>query len=139
LVLTKIPERAAAIASQLIWTDYIKLGTSIAQVRDYPMIDDLRRTPAKVKFISAEPLLEDLPSLNLDCIDAVIIGGESGSQSRICEPLWIRHLIGQCYIQDVKVFMKQFGSVVAKQKGLIDKKGGDMNEWPSMYRIRQDF
>lgn len=139
LVLTKRPGRAAQLASHLIWTDNIKLGTSVAQVRDYPMIDDLRKTPALIKFVSAEPLLEDLPGIDLDGIDAVIIGGESGPGSRPCETQWVRHLFGECYVQDTKVFMKQWGSVKASQNRLRDPKGGDMNEWPPMYRVRQTF
>ena len=77
-ILTKRSERLAAIAGALNWTDNICVGVSAEDERVIPRIDNLRRVPARVRFLSLEPLIGPLPNLKLDGIHWVIAGGESG-------------------------------------------------------------
>lgn len=74
-----------------------------------PRIDLLRRTPACVRFLSIEPLLEDLGTLNLRGIHWVIVGGESGPKSRPMKPDWVISIMNQCREQGVPFFFKQWG------------------------------
>ena len=84
-VLTKRPERAARLASELQWTENIWMGTSVENMEVARRVDALRQIPARVHFISAEPLLGPLDGINLDDIEWVIGGGESGIGHRRCE------------------------------------------------------
>jgi protein gp37 len=111
--------------------------------------------PAKIRFVSAEPLLGEIwtfPWLNLtvenrsgkpgSAIDWVIIGGESGNETgkyryRPCEVQWINSLVDQCKAWGVPVFVKQLGTYLAKGHVLKDRHGGDINEFPENLRIRQ--
>lgn len=96
-----------------------------------PRIDLLRDIPAVVRFISIEPLLEDLGELNLAGISWAIIGGESGVAFRTLEESWVRNAITQCRSQGVKVFFKQWGGRTSKAGGcLID--GREIKEWPTV-------
>lgn len=136
----------------------IWLGTSIEnqEVVDQ-RIPYLLETPAVVRFLSCEPLLESvdisnyLPrqtsaNLALPQISWVIIGGESGSKSRPCCSRWIESLVTQCQQQSVAVFVKQLGQNafitnslpgLSYKAHLKDRKGGDMAEWPESIRVRQ--
>lgn len=76
-----------------------------------PRIDALRRAPAAVRFLSIEPLLEDLGALDLDGIHWVIVGGESGHGARPMEPDWVLQIKEQCTKADVPFFFKQWGGV----------------------------
>ena len=73
-------------------------------------IDKLRNLKASVKFLSAEPLLEDLGKLNLKGIDWVIVGGESGAKARCMNPNWALNIKKQCEEQNVAFFFKQWGT-----------------------------
>jgi protein gp37 len=77
-------------------------------------IDDLRGAPARVRFLSIEPLLEDLGSINLSGIHWAIVGGESGPGARVMHPDWVRRIKEQCDRAGVLFFFKQWGGV---QKG----------------------
>jgi protein gp37 len=83
------------------------LGVSIENDRHVHRADALRRIPAAVRFISAEPLLGPLPSLNLEGIDWLIIGGESGPGFRPMDHAWARDLKARCDAAGVAVFFKQ--------------------------------
>jgi protein gp37 len=104
------------------------LGTSI-ELDDYTLrADHLRRAPAAIRFLSLEPLLGPLPTLNLDGIDWVIAGGESGPGFRPIDLDWVRDIRDQCLQRDVKFFFKQVG-------GLRPKSGGrdlDGRTWDQM-------
>lgn len=114
------------------------LGASVEDRPRLHRIDKLRALPAVVRFLSLEPLLEDLGELDLRGIHWVIIGGESGPGARACNVNWISRAIPQCVRQEVKVFVKQLGSnVVALDYPLTHKKGGDPKEWDTELRIRQ--
>ncbi len=91
-ILTKRAERVAALSSQLYWPENVWMGVSVEN-RDYiGRIDELRRTGAKVKFLSLEPLLGPLGRLDLADIDWAIAGGESGPAARPMDPDWVRSI-----------------------------------------------
>ena len=85
------------------------LGVSIENRANLHRIDLLRKTPAVIRFLSLEPLLEDLGALNLTGIDWVICGGESGPGARPMHPEWARSLCDQCVSAGVPFFFKQWG------------------------------
>jgi len=107
LLITRL--RDAAMAPNIWW------GVSVED-RKYgiPRIDHLRLAPARVRFLSIEPLLEDLGRINLSGIHWVIVGGESGPGARSMQPDWVRRIKAQCDREQVFFFFKQWGGV---QKG----------------------
>lgn len=128
------------------------LGVSVENQDQLRRVDVLKHTPAALRFISFEPLLEDLGAVILDRVSWAIIGGESGSNCRPCHLYWIRRLIKECRRQNVACFVKQWGgkpleylaaeqSLSSKGKDwkvvLSDRKGGNPEEWPSDIRIRE--
>jgi len=130
-VLTKRADRLAEISDQLIWTDNIWMGVSVEDSRVVDRIDYLRTTGAKIKFLSVEPLLGELPNLNLTGIDWVIVGGESGSKSRPIEEKWVLNIRDQCQIQSVKFFFKQWGGKNKKKNGRL-LQGKVYSEMPTL-------
>ncbi|MFJ4785084.1 DUF5131 family protein [Streptomyces sp. NPDC088794] len=121
------------------------LGTSI-ETDDYVRrATALRHSMAAVRFISAEPLLCPLPSLDLDGIDWLIIGGESGPGARSIEPWWIADLIHEARQTDTAPFVKQLGSAWARDTSYAgksvaawgDTKGGLPSYWPTDLRVRE--
>ena len=116
------------------------LGASVEDRARMDRIDVLRQIPAAIRFLSLEPLLEDLGEIDLTGIDWVIIGGESGPGARLFDLSWARSIIAQCRAAGVPVFMKQVGSFAIGSGGQLrnaDRKGGDPAEWPEDLRIRQ--
>ena len=95
-VLTKRSERLVEIADNFEWTNNIWMGVSVENEKVIHRIDHLKKTPAKIKFLSIEPLLGPLPKLDLDGIDWVIVGGESGRKSRPVEESWVIDIKDQC-------------------------------------------
>ena len=87
------------------------LGTTCESSRHYDRIDDLIAVPGgSVKFLSCEPLLDNMQDINLQGIDWVITGGESGSRARRTDPDWFRSLRDACLRRDVPFFFKQWGA-----------------------------
>lgn len=84
-------------------------GVSVENRGALHRIDDLRRTPAAVRFLSLEPLLEDLGTIDLTGIHWVIVGGESGPGARPMHPGWVRSIRDQCQAAGVPIFFKQWG------------------------------
>ena len=116
-ILTKRSERLIELARQLPWHDNIWMGVSVEN-RDYTYrIDQLRRVPAAVRFLSVEPLLGPIPRLPLQGIDWVIVGGESGPRCRKIEPEWVRHIRDRCLAYGVPFFFKQWGGTRKKLSG----------------------
>jgi protein gp37 len=116
------------------------LGVSVEDRKHRNRIDILRETPAVKRFVSFEPLLEDLGELDLTGIDWAIWGGESGPGARPLEAEWIRRGMIQASICGTKNFVKQFGSFWALNHGTPigrDVKGGDPAEWPEWARVRE--
>jgi|SRR5688572_4120014 len=117
-ILTKRAERLARIAPRLQWPDNIWIGVSVETTAYTWRIEYLRRVRAAVRFVSAEPLLEALPSLDLSGIDWLIAGGESQAGCRPADPRWFSELRDQCRASGVAFFLKQLG-------GHPSKRGGD--------------
>ncbi|MCP4141991.1 MAG: phage Gp37/Gp68 family protein [Chloroflexi bacterium] len=116
-ILTKRAERLAELNPQLKWADNIWMGVSVEN-NDYAYrIDYLRKTDAKTKFLSLEPLLGSLPNLNLDGIDWAIVGGESGPKSRPIKEEWVTEIRDQCIESQTPFFFKQWGGVQKKKAG----------------------
>ena len=125
-VLTKRSDRLRDLSSALGWQPQIWMGVSIEN-EDYVFrADDLRKTGAHVKFLSIEPLLGPLETLNLRGIDWVIVGGESGPGSRPINPDWVRNLRDRCEVEGVAFFFKQWGGVLKSRTGrLLDGRTWD--------------
>lgn len=116
-VLTKRPQRLAALADDLPWPSNVWMGTSIESDRYAWRADRLRRVPAAVRFLSLEPLLSPLPSLDLEDIDWVIVGGESGAHHRPIDEDWIIDIHERCRTSEVPFFFKQWGGRTPKAGG----------------------
>jgi protein gp37 len=116
-VLTKRPRRLVQIANELPWAPNIWMGVSIETMAQNWRADALRAVPAAVRFISAEPLLDDLSGLALDGVDWVIAGGESGAGHRPIDPSWVRTLRDACARADIAFFFKQWGGRTPKAGG----------------------
>lgn len=95
-ILTKRAERLLKLHSELKWTHNIWMGVSVENDKVKHRIDLLRKTKAKVKFLSCEPLIGPLCNMNLKKIDWVIVGGESGHRPRPMETDWVLDIQGQC-------------------------------------------
>jgi protein gp37 len=96
-----------------------------------PRISHLRRVPAKVRFLSVEPLLEDIGELDLTGIHWVIVGGESGPGFRPMRREWADNVIRQCRQQGVAVFFKQWGGLRSTSGG-CELDGIEIKEWPAV-------
>lgn len=117
-VLTKRPKRMAGLAFTLPWPGNVWAGTSVELDRySWRANHYLRQVPAAVRFVSAEPLLGPLPSLKLNHLDWVIVGGESGSSHRPCDPAWVRDLRDRCKSAGVAFFFKQWGGRTPRAGG----------------------
>ncbi|RKZ28580.1 hypothetical protein DRQ36_10235 [bacterium] len=116
-VLTKRSERLVKIADKLPWPNNIWLGVTVENSKYISRIDDLKKTPAKVKFVSAEPLLSEIPTLDLRDIHWVIVGGESGPGARPIETEWVTDIRDQCAKANVAFFFKQWGGLNKKKAG----------------------
>jgi protein gp37 len=118
-VLTKRADVAAALAAELKWTPNIWMGTSIENVLVLHRVASLQAIPARVRFLSVEPLIGPIPRLPLKGIHWVIVGGESGPGSRPMDPAWVRAIRDRCTSQNVPFFFKQWGGVNKKAAGRI--------------------
>jgi protein gp37 len=108
-VLTKRSERLVQLAPTLPWPEHLWMGVSVENQSVVHRIDHLKKTDAKVKFLSCEPLLGPLVDLPLRTIDWVIVGGESGSRARPMKKEWVLEIKHQCNITNVPFFFKQWG------------------------------
>lgn len=116
-VLTKRSERLLYLSSQLHWASNIWMGVSVENQDYVYRMDQLRETPASIKFLSIEPMLGPLDDLNLNGIDWVIVGGESGPGARPMNSLWVTDVRDQCLNAGVPFFFKQWGGVNKKKGG----------------------
>ena len=110
-VLTKRGERLAELAPKLPWPENVWMGVSVEDERVEARIDHLRTVPAKVRFLSCEPLIGPLDNLNLKGIHWVIVGGESGPRAREMKREWVTGIKRQCEDAKVAFFFKQWGGV----------------------------
>jgi protein gp37 len=141
-ILTKRPERMAAVVGAYYARHatakplpHVWLGTSIENDRWTGRADALRATPAAVRFISAEPLLGPLPSLDLRGIDWLIVGGESGAGARQMDPVWARQLRDHALATGTAFFFKQWGGRTPKAGGR-ELDGRTWDRYPAPVRGR---
>ena len=118
-VLTKRPERALEMADELPWPENLWMGVSVENPDYLYRVDTLRCIPAQTRFLSLEPLIEAIPDINLDSIDWVIAGGESGPKARKIEEAWVQSIRDQCDDAGVRFFFKQWGGTNKKRNGRI--------------------
>ncbi|MBP4143203.1 phage Gp37/Gp68 family protein [Flavobacterium sp. P4023] len=118
-VLTKRAERLLELHTELKWTHNIWMGVSVENAKEKHRIDDLRKINARVKFLSLEPLLAHLGEINLENIDWVIVGGESGHKPRKMDAEWVLDIQEQCKEKSVAFFFKQWGGKNKKANGRI--------------------
>jgi protein gp37 len=116
-VLTKRSERLAKLGPKLPWPDSVWMGATVENDRCAYRIDHLRQTEAAIKLISFEPLLGPIAAAELDGIDWVIVGGESGRGARPMKPGWVVDIRDQCLAADIPFFFKQWGGVNQKKNG----------------------
>ncbi len=129
-VLTKRAERLEQISHELTWTENIWMGVSVEDNRVINRIDHLRNTGAVIKFLSIEPLIGSVGEINLEGIDWVIVGGESGFNSREIKEEWVLDIKRQCRISRVAFFFKQWGGKNKKVSGRL-LKGRTYDEFPT--------
>lgn len=116
-LLTKRSARLRALAPQLQWPQNVWMCVSVEDQRYVARIDNLRHVPATVRFLSLEPLLGPLPTLDLAGVHWAIVGGESGPGARPIDAAWVRQIRDQCLEQHVPFFFKQWGGVRKKANG----------------------
>lgn len=136
-ILTKRASRLASLDKQLEWPENVWMGVSVEERKFQWRIDSLRATRAALKFLSLEPLIGPLASLDLRGIDWVIVGGESGPRSRLMAPEWVADILKACRRNRTPFFFKQAGSCLGKHWNCSDAKGGDSAEWPERFRVRE--
>lgn len=151
-ILTKRPER---IREHLPpdWGDGYKnvwLGVSVENQKTFnKRVATLAQIPAHVRFLSVEPLIDQI-NFNASPdwlhiwrkIGWVIVGGESGNETgafrfRLCSVEWMEQIVNECKMLDIPVFVKQMGTHIAKERGMVDHHGGDIDEFPLTLQIRQ--
>ena len=93
------------------------MGVSVEDSKVLDRIDDLRQTGACIKFLSLEPLIGPLQNLDLNGIDWVIVGGESGPSAREMKKEWVIDIRDQCAAKDVRFFFKQWGGTRKSKTG----------------------
>ncbi len=116
-ILTKRSGRLLALSDNIDWPPNVWMGVSVESAQYKTRIDHLRKTGAKLKFLSLEPLLGPLGALDLTRIDWVIVGGESGPGARPMDPEWVVSIRRQCEHTGVPFFFKQWGGVHKKHTG----------------------
>ena len=138
-VLTKRARRMRDVLStqlrDLASSPHIWWGVSVEDQKfGLPRIEDLGRTPAAVRFLSVEPLLEDLGQINLSGISWVIVGGESGPSAREMKGDWVLSILEQCENAQVPFFFKQWGGVRKKKAGRL-LNGPTYNDMPAIHSV----
>jgi protein gp37 len=133
-VLTKRPERLLDLSPELKWSPNIWMGVSIENKAVLDRMDYLKKTGARIKFLSLEPLLGPLGDLNLESIDWVIVGGESGRKARPIEVSWVHEIHDNCKKAEVPFFFKQWGGKNKKKAGRL-LNGRTYDEMPGSLTI----
>jgi protein gp37 len=130
-ILTKRPDRMRQILSEqnLPTLPHVWLGTSVENGEYVGRIEELRRIPASVRFISFEPLIGRIGPVNLTGVHWAIVGGESGPRSRPILEEWVDELLVECQAQDVAFFFKQWGGANKKTAGR-NYRGRTWDEYP---------
>lgn len=133
-VLTKRADRLLNLDPDFRWPRNVWMGVSVESKQYLKRVDQLRQTGAHVKFLSLEPLLEDLGEFDLAGIDWVIVGGESGPGARPMDPSWVKRLRDLCLKASVPFFFKQWGGTRKKAAGRL-LEGRTWDEMPTDNRV----
>lgn len=138
-ILTKRSERLAQLSPQLPWPENVWMGVTVESSDYVCRIDHLRQTGAAVKFLSCEPLLTPILNMNLNAIDWVILGGESGPGARPIRHEWVTDIRDQCLAEGIPFFFKQWGGVNKKANGrlLDDRTWGEKPETQQHLKQRE--
>ena len=125
-ILTKRPDRMAELSAsgQLTKLPNVWLGTSVEDKRVVYRIDELRKVPTAIRFISFEPLIGSVGSIDLTGIDWAIVGGESGPKARPIREAWIDEIHGACRHYKTAFFFKQWGAWGKDNKRRSKKQNG---------------
>ena len=118
-VLTKRSERLLELDKVIIWPKNVWMGVSVENSNYTYRIEHLKSTHAQIKFLSLEPLLGPIRYLQLEGIDWVIVGGESGPGARPMAEEWVTSIRDQCAEAEVPFFFKQWGGVRKKRRGRV--------------------
>ncbi len=110
-ILTKRSARVRRLAREIEWPPNVWMGVSVEDSRVLWRVDDLRKVPAVIRFLSCEPLIGSLAGIDLTNIHWVIVGGESGWGSRPMKIEWVREIFRTCRKHNVPFFFKQWGGV----------------------------
>jgi protein gp37 len=118
-ILTKRSKRLVKLAPLLEWPDNVWMGVSVESEKYQFRIDDLRKIPSAVRFLSIEPLIAPTSNLDLKTIDWVIVGGESGPGARPMKEEWVTQIKEECDKFKTPFFFKQWGGVRKKLFGRV--------------------
>ena len=116
-VLTKRPDRMLDLSSHINWTPNIWMGVTIENRDSLYRLEPLKKCGARIKFVSAEPLLESIGDIDLNSVDWIIVGGESGAGHRRLERQWVIELRDAAKTAHVPFFFKQWGGFHRGQAG----------------------
>lgn len=135
-ILTKRAERLRELSAHLQWPANVWMGVSVESQKYWGRVKELKHTGAQVRFLSLEPLLGPITSMDFDGIDWVIAGGESGPNARQMNPAWVRNIRDACIEQHVAFHFKQWGGVNKKAQGrTLD--GRTWDEMPKRTKSRR--
>lgn len=134
-ILTKRADNLFKYSAEFTWTENIWQGVTVENENTVDRIDLLKKTPAKIKFISFEPLIGDVGKVDLTNIDWAIVGGESGWHARKIELEWIINIKKQCEEQNTLFYFKQWGGTNKKKSGreLLGRTWDDMPGLPTNF------
>jgi len=134
-VLTKRSKRLVEFSESTKWPSNLWLGVTVESKNHLDRIEDLKSINAKCKFISFEPLLSEIPDINLEGIDWVIVGGESGPGAREMKREWVLEIKEMCEKRKIPFFFKQWGGVNKKKTGriLLDKTWDQYPDYAYIY------
>jgi protein gp37 len=118
-ILTKRSENLLRFANTIDWPTNVWAGVTIESDKYLNRMEDLKKVGAPIRFLSIEPLISNMPYIDLNNIHWVIVGGESGFGARKLEKSWVRNIRDQCKLQEVPFFFKQWGGVDKKKNGRI--------------------
>ncbi len=122
-ILTKRSKRMLELAPFLPWPKNVWMGVTIESEKYLYRLENLKKTPAKLKFLSIEPMIGPITNLKPEGIDWVIVGGESGHQARAIEYEWVKTIRDRCVSSSIPFFFKQWGGSNKKKAGkLLDGK-----------------
>jgi protein gp37 len=130
-ILTKRSERMAELSAELKWPENVWMGVTVESQKYSYRVSDLEKVPARVRFLSIEPMLSSIYHIALQNIDWIVVGGESGPGCRAMKSEWVRTVRAQCHAASVPFFFKQWGGVRKNVSGRhLD--GRTWDEMPSV-------